>query len=255
MLALERRGQILSRLMSAGNVLVSGLSREYQVTEETIRRDLERLEQEGFARRTYGGAVRADGTQTELPYQVRRHTQVESKRTMAGLIGERIPDGESLALDASTSALFVARALASRRRLSLITNSMEILAELAGKTDWTILATGGALKGSALAFVGPQAERMIGGFHVNLAVMSCKGLDAEIGFTDTNEADAAIKRAFLNCADKAAFLVDSSKFGRRAFARIAALPAASWIVTDAPPPEPWPRRLQEKGIELIAPEG
>ncbi|GHU77737.1 putative HTH-type transcriptional regulator YulB [Clostridia bacterium] len=253
MLALERRGQILTRLMGAGNVLVAELSREYGVTEETIRRDLERLEREGFARRTYGGAVRSGSVQAELPYQIRRQTRVESKRVMAALLARRVSDGESLALDASTSALFVARALMPRKKLSLITNSMEILTELSGKTDWTILATGGALKGSALAFVGPQAERMVEAFHVNWAVMSCKGLDPDSGFTDTNETDAAIKRAFLRSAAHAAFLVDSSKFDHRAFAQIAPLSAASWIVSDAPPPEPWPKRLNELGIELILP--
>ncbi|MDR1599919.1 MAG: DeoR/GlpR family DNA-binding transcription regulator [Oscillospiraceae bacterium] len=254
MLALERRARILSRLTGSGNVLVAELSREYQVTDETIRRDLELLEREGLARRTYGGAVRLGGAQAELPYQMRRQTNVESKRGMAGLIASRIPDGESVALDASTSALFVARALMARRHLSLITNSMEILTETAGKTDWTILATGGSLKSSALAFVGPQAERAIGEFHVSLAVMSCKGLDAQAGFTDTNEQDAAVKRAFMRCAARTAFLVDASKFGRRAFARIAPLSGAAWVVTDARPPEPWPGVLAEQGIELILPE-
>ncbi|MDR0395673.1 MAG: DeoR/GlpR family DNA-binding transcription regulator [Oscillospiraceae bacterium] len=254
MLALERRARILSRLTGAGNVLVSELSREYGVTEETIRRDLDRLEREGFAKRTYGGALRVGGAQAELPYQIRRQTFVQSKRAMAELIAERIPDGESVALDASTSALFVSRALASRRRLSLVTNSMEILTELSGKADWTIIATGGTLNGSALSFAGPQAERAIGEFHVRLAVMSCKGLDARTGFTDTNESDASVKRAFIACAERTAFLVDSSKFGRSAFSRIAGLEGAAWIVTDAAPPEPWPGLLREKGIELIMPE-
>jgi DeoR/GlpR family transcriptional regulator of sugar metabolism len=254
MLALERRGQILTRLMSAGNVLVAELAQEYQVTEETIRRDLARLEQEGFARRTYGGAVRSDSAEAELPYQIRSKTRVESKRVMARLIAERIPDGGSIALDASTSALFAARELLARPRLSLITNSMEILTALSGKIDWTVMATGGALKGSALAFAGPQAEQMIGAFHVNLAVMSCKGIDQEMGFTDTNEGDASVKRAFIRSADRVAFLVDASKFDRRAFARIAGVESAAWVVTDAPPPEPWPRLLADKGIELIMPE-
>jgi DeoR/GlpR family transcriptional regulator of sugar metabolism len=170
---------------------------------------------------------------------------------MAALLAERIADGETVGLDASSSALFAARALLSRKRLTLITNSVEILGELAGKTDWNILCTGGMLKGSGLALVGRQAERMIGGFRLGWAILSCKGLDAEMGFMDSNEADSEIKRAFLESATQAAFAVDQSKFDQRAFVQVAPLEAAALVVTDAPPTPAWRQRFAQAGVELL----
>ncbi|MDR1569831.1 MAG: DeoR/GlpR family DNA-binding transcription regulator [Oscillospiraceae bacterium] len=254
MLAMERRSQILARLQSEGNVVVADLSRLYRVTEETIRRDLDKLEQEGYARKTYGGAVRAESSQVDLPYIVRTLTHVDEKQAIANLIAARVPDGASLALDASSSALFAARALLGKKRLSLITNSIEILTELVGKTDWNILSTGGTLKGNGLALIGPPAERMIENFHVNWAVLSSKGLDASMGFMDANEQDAQIKRAFIRQASHTVFLVDSSKFNQQSFVQIAPLGAAEWIVTDAAPDALWIDRLNDAGVSLLTPQ-
>ena len=255
MLALERRSQILARLQSEGTVVVADLSRLFRVTEETIRRDLDKLAQDGYARKTYGGAVRAENAQLDLPYRVRSQTHVESKRAIAKLFAQRVDDGSSVALDASSSALFAARELLGKKRLSLITNSIEILQEIAGKTDWNILSTGGTLKGNGLAFVGRQAERMIEGFRVQWAALSCGGLDASMGFMDSNELDAEVKRAFIRQAAHTVFLVDSSKFDRQSFVRIAPLDAAMVVATDTPPSGEWPQRLADAGVDIVVPEG
>ena len=98
-----------------------------------------------------------------------------------------------------------------KRKITLITNSIEILLELANKTDWNVLSTGGVLKEGGLSLVGYQAERMIGSFHVDLAVCSCKGLDMEMGITDSNERDAEIKKAFLKAAKRKVLAADSTK--------------------------------------------
>ncbi|GHV25804.1 putative HTH-type transcriptional regulator YdjF [Clostridia bacterium] len=252
-LALERRTQILSRIQSAGNVVVSELSREFGVTDETIRRDLDRLAQEGLARKTYGGAVRADSTQSDLPYLVRSRTNVQGKRLMGQLTADLIHDAASLALDASTSALYVVKALSQKRALTIITNSIEILTESSGKQDWNILSTGGALKGNGLALVGRQAERMLESFNVQWAIISCKGMDAEMGFMDSNEPDAEIKRAFIRQAARTIFLVDSTKLDRRSFVTIAPLSSAHTIVTDIKPDAEWLTRLAKIGVNVISP--
>jgi DeoR/GlpR family transcriptional regulator of sugar metabolism len=250
-LALERRGLIKAKLAADGNVVVADLAREFSVTEETIRRDLDKLEQEGHARKTYGGAVRTDSSQFDLPYRVRSQTNVESKRAMAAIAARLVTDGATIALDASSSAAFVARAIEPKRTLSIITNSVGMLTELAGKTSWNILSTGGILKGNGLALVGRQAERMVEGYHVETAFFSCRGLDETMGFMDSNEPDAEIKRAFIRQADKTIFLVDSSKFDRRSFVTIAGIAGASVIITNAKPSAEWLERLQDNGVEVL----
>ena len=146
MLAIERRNAILAKLSIEGKVVVSDLAAEYEVTEETIRRDLDKLDREGFARKTYGGAVKNESFNIDLPFQVRKQSNVESKQKIAAVIGSMIKDGDYIMLDSSTTALYVIKNILDRKKITLITNSVEILIELCNKPDWTIISTGGTLK-------------------------------------------------------------------------------------------------------------
>ena len=116
MLAIERRNRILAKLTMEGKVLVSDLSREFGVTEETIRRDLEKLEKEGLAKKTYGGAVKTEDMKADLPFYVRKQTNVEAKRYIASIISGMINDGDYLMLDSSTTALFVIKHILHKRK-------------------------------------------------------------------------------------------------------------------------------------------
>ena len=193
MLAIERRSAILSKLVVEGKVLVSDLSREFGVTEETIRRDLEKLDNDGLVHKTYGGAVKADNINLDLPFQVRKQKNVENKQRIAAVIAEMIDDGAYLMLDSSTTALCVIQHIINKKNITIITNSVEILIELCNKPDWTVISTGGTLKEGGLALVGYQTEKMLAGFHVDMAICSCKGIDENVGITDSNERDSAIK--------------------------------------------------------------
>ncbi|MGI6576510.1 MAG: DeoR family transcriptional regulator [Eubacteriales bacterium] len=104
MLAIERRNDILARLYAEGKEIVSDLSKIYNVTEETIRRDLEKLEKEGLAKKTYGGAVRSNSLNTDLPYNIRKQSNVPGKQKIASIIAELINDGDYIAVDASTDS-------------------------------------------------------------------------------------------------------------------------------------------------------
>lgn len=251
MLAIERRNDILARLHAEGKVIVSELSQLYQVTEETIRRDLEKLENDGLAKKTYGGAVRNESFNIDLPYTVRKQTNVGGKKYIAQIIGSMINDGDYIMLDASSTALFIVKNIINKKKITLITNSIEILLELSNKTDWNILSTGGMLKEGGLSLVGFQAEKMIGSFHVDLAVCSCKGIDMEMGVTDSNEKDAQIKKAFMRAAKKRVLAVDSTKFDKISFMQIAELSDIDLIVTDAEPNEQWKRHLESEQVELM----
>jgi DeoR/GlpR family transcriptional regulator of sugar metabolism len=252
MLAIERRNAILAKLNVEGKVIVADLSREFDVTEETIRRDLEKLDNEGLAKKTYGGAVLSQSLHTDLPFNVRKRSNIELKQKIAERIADLIQDGDYIMLDASSTAIYVVQYLKNKKsNITLITNSVEIMLELADKDDWNVLSTGGALKKGALSLVGTSAERMIRGFHVDLAVCSCKGIDLNMGITDSNEKDSVIKQAIFSAAEKKILAVDSSKFDKISFVRVCDISDVDTVVTDARPAERWVDTLKEKNIELI----
>lgn len=250
MLAAERKNLILERLEREGSVLVAPLSAEFEVSEETIRRDLEKLEREDYARRSYGGAVYTGG-KADLPYSIRKKKNVAAKRRIAAKILPLISDGDFVMLDESSTSGFVAQAMKGKRNITLITNSIEIILELSDMTDWRILSTGGKLKRGVLALTGHQAESFIRGYHVDIAVISCTGIDLGSGCTDAGEDNALIKRAMMESADKTILAADAGKFNKKAFAPIGALPELTYLVTDAEPDEEWKTALEESGVELI----
>ncbi len=251
MLAIERRNAILSKLVLEGKVLVSDLSKEFGVTEETIRRDLEKLDNDGLVHKTYGGAVKADNINLDLPFQVRKQKNVEGKQHIAALIADMIDDGAYLMLDSSTTALCVIKHIMNRKDITIITNSIEILIELCNKSEWNIISTGGTLKEGALSLVGYQAEKMVSGFHVDMAICSCKGIDASIGVTDSNERDSAIKNAMFGSAKKRILAVDSSKFDKASFVKVCDLSSIDTVVTDCEPDGVWLSRFSESGVDII----
>lgn len=254
MLAIERRNEILSRLQEERKVVVSDLSQMYHVTEETIRRDLEKLENEGLAKKTYGGAVLNESFNVDLPYTVRKKANVESKQQIADMIADMIGDGDQLILDASSTALFIAKRIKDKKNITVITNSVEILLELSDRNGWKILSTGGRLKEGGLALVGYQAERMISTYHVDYAIFSCKGIDMEHGITDANESDAQIKKMISKAAKKKILAADHSKFDRVSFTQVCSLSEIDMVVTDESPAEGWRQEFLNAGIKLVCPK-
>lgn len=251
MLAIERRSAILAKLSADGKVIVSDLSREFDVTEETIRRDLEKLDNDGLAKKTYGGAVANEKLNNDPPFNVRKRVNVAEKQRIAEKIAPLIHDGDYIMLDASSTAICVIECIKDLKNITLITNSVEILLQLADKKDWNILSTGGALKEGGLSLVGTSAERMIRGFHVDLAVCSCKGIDINKGITDSNEKDSEIKQAIFTAANRKVLAVDSTKFDKISFVRVCNTGDVDTIVTDAQPSDRWIEHCKERNVQLI----
>lgn len=251
MLAIERRNAIIARLNMDGKVIVTDLAQEFDVTEETIRRDLEKLDKEGVAKKTYGGAVANKSLNVDLPSSVRKRTNVELKQRIAENISAMIHDGDYVMLDASSTAVYVAKCIKQKKNITLITNSVEILCELADKDGWNVLSTGGTLKTGALALVGGTAEKMVRSFHVDIAVCSSKGIDINMGITDSNEKDALMKQAIFSSAERRVLAIDSTKFDRIAFTKVCDVGDVDMIVTDQKPDDRWIGFIEEKGAELV----
>lgn len=251
MLAIERRNAILERLQTEKKVVVGDLSVEFDVTEETIRRDLEKLESEGLAKKTYGGAVLNESLNTDLPYTVRKKSNVSGKQKIGEILGNMISDGDHIILDASSTALFVAKNIKNRKNLTVITNSIEIMIELSDRKGWKILSTGGSMKDGSLSLVGYQTIRMINSYNVDMAIFSVKGIDINHGMTDSNESDAQVKMAILGAGKRKILAVDSSKFEKTSFAKVGDFNEIDMVVTDQKPSDEWMKKFEQYEIEVV----
>ena len=223
-------------LRAEGRVVVSGLSAQFSVSEETIRRDLEQLEREGIASRTYGGAILRGGDHMAPPYAVRKNTNPEGKLLIARQLAAMIRDGDTV--------------MGPLRNITLITNSLEIIRQMSGQESWTIISTGGVLKPEVLALAGPHALRAIGSYHVDWAILSCRGINTHLGVADSDEDIVQVKQAMIRAADRTVLLADHRKFDRRGFVALGGLDIADRLITDQEPPAPWRERLQSLGVEL-----
>ena len=254
MLAIERRNAILEKLQVERRVVVSELSQLYNVSEETIRRDLEKLENDGYVIKSYGGAVLNENTNVDLPFNVRKNRNVLGKQKIAAIVSEMVHDGENIMLDASSTAVAIAKALKNKKDLTVITNSLEIALELIDVSGCNVISTGGLATGSSFALVGSVTDKTIRSYYVDKAIISSKGIDLYAGITDSDERHANNKASMLQMAKKKVLAGDSSKFGKIAFAKIGDLKDVAAIVTDKKPEEEWLQRLEELGVECIFPE-
>ncbi|MEG0824937.1 MAG: DeoR/GlpR family DNA-binding transcription regulator [Oscillospiraceae bacterium] len=254
MLAQERRNLILEQLQQEKSVVVAELSKHYDVSEETIRRDLDRLEKDGFAIKSYGGAVINESVSIDMPFNIRKKSNTAGKRKIGELAAHLVNNGDHVILDASSTAVFIAKALKSKKNLTIITNSIEIMIELADMPDWHIIAPAGSLKMGYLALVGPRVVESIQQYNVEKAFISCKGIHLANGVTDTNEDFAQAKHVMLHHAKDKILAVDSSKFGRIAFARIAETDGVDIIVTDMKPQQEWLDYFAEHDMKCYYPE-
>jgi len=254
MLAIERKNEILDKLRAEQRVLVSELAVHYGVTEETIRRDLDKLEKEGFATKTYGGAILGNSTKTDLSYTIRNKTNVDAKTAVAQIVSDLVQDGDHIMLDDSSTSLYIAKHLKEKKNLTVVTYSVEIVLELSGIEGWTILSTGGILKPDSLAFVGHQVADTLSRYHVDKAILSCKGIDPQAGITDSAESHAVAKQAMIRGAKEVILALDDTKLDKISFVQVAPLETAGTIVTSKDPGTDWKKVFDAKGIDCKYPK-
>lgn len=249
MLVAERYEMIVRLVNERGSMRVTELSELCVVTEETIRRDLDRLEQAGRLRRSHGGAVSVKEQQLEVPYTEREVMNAEEKRRIAGLAVSSIAPGDRIILDASTTAWYMASILPDIS-ITVLTNSIRVATELSGKERIQVVSTGGILAHQSLSFVGPLAERSLETYFVHKAFISCKGVHLERGISESNELQGLVKKKMIDIADKVYVLADSSKFGVQSFTQVAALSQVNEIITDQHIDRHFVQRLQEIGVSV-----
>ena len=253
MLAPERRKIILEKLQEDKKVIVSRLSGSFGVSDETIRRDLEVLCQEGHATKSYGGAILNENG-ADLPFNVRKLHRPDEKKKIAELVEPLVSDGDKIFLDASTTAVFVARSLKSKKRLTIVTNSIEVMLELSDKRDFTVLSTGGMLMGEYLAFTGHRTIETISSFRADKLIFSCKALNCngpDGGIFESTDDFSVIKQEMIARSKTKILATDNSKFGKTAFAKITTISNIDMVVTDMNPGEDWLNYFAGEGVDVL----
>ena len=252
MFALERQKRILEMLATDGAVMVSRLSTELGVTEETIRRDLEKLEAQEMLRRTHGGAVPFDENTYELSLEKRKNKNVEPKKNIAKAAAEHIVSGDTVFLDASTTTFFIAKEIKSIRNVTVITNSMRIISELAGIDGIKVISVGGIASNNQ-SFVGNLAEEAIEkNYFARKMFFSSKGVTADAGILESNEAESGIKKKMMRNCGKKYYLCDKSKIGRVGFVKLADFTDINVFITDCDDVEAQLRaRLADADVDVI----
>jgi DeoR/GlpR family transcriptional regulator of sugar metabolism len=247
MLVAERQQKIVDLVNLRSSIRVSELSEIFSVTEETIRRDLEKLEKENKLRRSHGGAVSVQEKESEIDFSEREITNVLEKKVIAHEAVKRVENGDRIILDASTTAWYMAKILPNIP-LTVITNSIKVAIELSKKDRIEVISTGGILLPKSLSYVGPLAERSLENYHVDKAFLSCKGIDLNSGLSDSNEWQALLKRKMIERSNKTFLMVDSSKFGYREFSHISTLDHVDEMIVDIKLPPHSQEKLKEKNI-------
>lgn len=231
LLPADRHRRIVSLVNREGSVRAVDLARLFSVTQETIRLDLEKLEAEGLLLRRHGGAVTLHSPHVETPFSERRVALAEEKTAIAREALHEIVEGDTILLDASSTAWQVARLLPDMP-LTVLTPAIKVVMELANRRNVHIISIGGTLLAPSLSFVGPLAERSIREYHVDKLFLSCSGLDFTYGLTEAHEWQAMLKQRMIEHSDRRILLVDHSKFGVRALANFARLDQFDKVITD-----------------------
>lgn len=232
MYAEERQAAIVSRARVAGRVEVAELADIFEVTPETVRRDLTALERAGLLRRVHGGAIVVDLFGFEPALSVRETVHTAEKASIAGAALALLPDEGAIALDAGSSTYRLAELLPADRVLTVVTNSLPIASLLAARSTLTVHLVGGRVRGRTLATVDHAALEYLRTVFVDVAFLGTNGFSLERGLTTPDSAEAAVKAAFVGAARRSVLLADHTKFGSDHFAHFADLAQIDTIVTD-----------------------
>ncbi|MCL5986828.1 MAG: DeoR/GlpR family DNA-binding transcription regulator [Actinobacteria bacterium] len=251
MLSQERYKKILDLIKENGSVYVADLSKRYEVSEETIRRDLDKLEKEGLLFRIHGGAISFNHTRLEPSYNAKINVNVDEKRAIAAEAANLVEEGDSIILDSSTTVLFLAKELKNKRNITIVTNFPLVINEFTDVPAINIISTGGALNRPSCSLVGSITENFLKEIHVDKTFISTKAVSIEEGLTEGDIANIAVKKCMIHAAKQNILLADSSKFNHVAFAQVVPLSAIDIIITDNGIEPEYLKQIKENNLKVI----
>jgi len=248
-LADERRNQLLDLVRARGFASLPELAGELEVSESTVRRDLEHLEEVGAAKRTHGGAFYTGGSPEFPHFKDRQHAQWDKKQAIARVAAELIEDGDTLLLDGGSSAYEVGRLLVGRP-LQIVTNSMPVANLFASSADSDLVFVGGNVHPRTGVTMGPYTTRMLAELNVRRAVISVAAINDQ-GYYNSNVLQVETQRAMIQMADEVIVVVDSTKFGHRSLSRVGQLDEIDRLVVDERLNDEWQEKVREVGVDLL----
>jgi DeoR/GlpR family transcriptional regulator of sugar metabolism len=247
---MERQITILSFLRNSHVVQIKELSERLGVSQNTIRRDLKRLEEGGLVTVTHGGAVGVRNAPMGMPLDIREDQYAEEKLRIGRKAAELVRDGEAVILDAGTTTERIVPGLKDRKSLTVITNGLNIALSLQGIPGITALLVGGVMNETTGCTAGFYAEEFLRQFHVNTAFVSAGGVTTE-GVMNTNAFEVRIKRSMIQAADKVVLVVTGEKIGKNSLAPFAGLEEIDMIITDSKASEEEVESFRRKGVEVV----
>jgi DeoR family transcriptional regulator, aga operon transcriptional repressor len=246
----ERFSAILEQLAGNGSASVEELSERLGVSGATIRRDLRQLAEQRLLSRTHGGAV-VQAVSYELPVRYRTGRHSEQKQRIGRAAAELVPAGGVVGITGGTTTTEAARVLASRPDLTVVTNALNIAAELAVRPNLSLIVTGGMARSASFELVGPVAEQTLGGYHLDVALLGVDGIEAEAGCTTHDYTEARTNAVLLKRSKRAVALADGTKLGKVEFATICGLSEIDTLITDADADPAELDRLRNAGLTIL----
>lgn len=231
MIVEERRQKVIDLVSERGFIALGDLAKQLQASESTIRRDLDYLDQQGFVKRTHGGAVFQGGEHALPALEERAQRELEEKRQIAQAAAARIKDGDAILLDGGTTTLEVARLLVGRP-LQIVTNSLPIANLFASSRETDLVILGGYVYPKTGVALGPSTVRMMDDVHVQQTILSVGGITAK-GLFNSNLLLVETERAMMRCADEVIVVADHTKIGRQALAFLCELREIDTLIVDA----------------------
>lgn len=251
MITHERRQSLLDILRKQPGLRVLELATSLGVSEGTVRNDLNALEQEGLLTRVHGGAILSQREHFQNNSFLRRYQQnIAAKLAIAREAAALVNDGDSILLDASSTAYYFAQALSKRQRLRVMTNGFEVARELAGNTTNVVILIGGIVNNESSSVTGLLSEHIIEELHIEKAFLSCSGFSLERGMTEVHLAEAQLKRKVIESSQELFALVDASKFGKEDLTSFARPEKISRLFTDQHLSSEWAERLQQADVKF-----
>jgi DeoR family transcriptional regulator, glycerol-3-phosphate regulon repressor len=244
-----RQAEIVAQARTEGRVSVDKLADRFQVSPQTIRKDLNDLCERGVLQRYHGGAVLASGT-ANVGYEARRKLATEEKRRIGVKAASLIPDNSSLLINIGTTTEQVAVALRGKHGLLAITNNVNVINILRGCEQIEIIVAGGVLRHSDGGVVGEAAVDFIRQFKVDYAVIGASAIDEDGTLLDFDYREVKVARAIMECARKSILAADSMKFERTAPVRIGHISKLDFFVTDTTPPARLRDICRESGVQI-----
>jgi Transcriptional regulators of sugar metabolism len=238
MLSLQRRNEIKRILWEKKSVTVAEMAEKFGVSYETVRRDFETLQVEGFVDKTYGGAVLKKHVKSEADYQVLSTILLDDKKKIAKKAAEFIYPGDCIFLDYSTTTHQILADIQDMK-LIVMTNSFKVLAGLSEHPNIVLNSTGGQLDYTNFGFFGRAAEKYLSNFHLDKAFVSCRALDVDRGLSDKSERESCLHKAIIDNADSVYLLMDQTKFDKVTYVHTCGFEKITAVITDHYLPDKW----------------